>query len=49
MQRHNTLDDSMTRATDYAERAKSAIKDFPESQAKAAMLDLVDFCIERIY
>ena len=49
MQRHNTLNDSMTRATDYAERAKSALKKFPESPAKAAMLDLVDFCIERIY
>lgn len=46
---HGTLKDSMNRATDYAERAKTAIKDFPKSAAKAAMLDLVDFCIERIY
>lgn len=49
MERHGTLKDSMTRATNYAERAKSAIKGFSESPAKAAMLDLVDFCIERIY
>ncbi|MGI9505611.1 MAG: polyprenyl synthetase family protein [Geminicoccaceae bacterium] len=49
MQRHGTLKDCMTRATDYANRAKSALKDFPESPAKSAMLDLVDFCIDRIY
>jgi len=49
MDRHGTLKDSMTRATDYANSAKSALKDFPASEAKTAMLDLVDFCIERIY
>lgn len=49
MERHGTLNDSMTRATDYAERAKTAIQAFEETRAKAAMLDLVDFCIERIY
>ena len=49
MQRHGTLKDSMTRATDYANRAKSALANFPDSPAKSAMLDLVDFCIDRIY
>ncbi len=49
MERHGTLKDSMTRATDYADKAKSALTTFPDSPAKSAMLDLVDFCIERIY
>ncbi len=49
MERHGTLKDSMTRATNYADKAKSALKNFPDNPAKSAMLDLVDFCIERIY
>ncbi|MEZ5932074.1 MAG: polyprenyl synthetase family protein [Alphaproteobacteria bacterium] len=49
MQRHGTLDDSMTRASDYADRAKTSLQTFPETPAKAAMLDLVDFCIDRIF
>lgn len=49
MEQHGTLKDSMTRATDYADRAKSALAPFEPSPVKRAMLDLVDFCIERIY
>ncbi|MGI9419086.1 MAG: polyprenyl synthetase family protein [Geminicoccaceae bacterium] len=49
MERHGALADSMTRATDYAGRARDALGDFAEGPAKTAMLDLVDFCIERIY
>lgn len=49
MQRHGTLTDSMTRAEHYADRTRQALAPFPENPAKAAMLDLVDFCIERIY
>ena len=49
MERHGTLKDSMVRATDYADSARSALKGFDDSPAKSAMLDLVDFCIERIY
>ncbi|MGH1481502.1 MAG: polyprenyl synthetase family protein [Geminicoccales bacterium] len=49
MKRHGTLEDSMSRATDYAGRAKSALAPFDHSPVKQAMLDLVDFCIERIY
>ena len=49
MERHGTLAESMTRATGYADRTREALTPFPDNQAKAAMLDLVDFCIERIY
>ena len=49
MEHHDTLKDSMTRATNYADQAKSALTNFPDNDAKQAMLDLVDFCINRIY
>ncbi len=49
MERHGTLKDSMTRATGYADKAKTALNNFTACPAKSAMLDLVDFCIERIY
>ena len=37
------------RAVTYADRAKQALSGFADNPAKSAMLDLVDFCIERIY
>ncbi len=49
MERHGTLKDSMTRASNYADKAKTALTNFQDSPARSAMLDLVDFCIERIY
>jgi octaprenyl-diphosphate synthase len=49
MERHKALEDSMIRATDYAERARQSLASFADNDAKAAMLDLVDFCIDRIY
>ena len=49
MERHGTLEDSMTAARDYAGQAKADLAPFQNSRAKRAMLDLVDFCIERIY
>lgn len=49
MDKYGTLKDSMARAGDYAERARTALDGFDQAPAKQAMLDLVDFCIERIY
>jgi octaprenyl-diphosphate synthase len=49
MERHGALADSLARGAEYAEAARSALVPFPPSPAKAAMLDLVDFCIERAY
>ncbi|MGI9436454.1 MAG: polyprenyl synthetase family protein [Geminicoccaceae bacterium] len=49
MERHGALKDSMKRAEGYADSAKTHLESFPDSTAKRAMLDLVDFCIERIY
>lgn len=49
MRRHDALKDSMARATGFADKAKHGLAAFPDTAAKQAMLDLVDFCIERIY
>lgn len=49
MIRHNTLADSVERARHYAKIAKDALGVFPDSDVKSALLELVDFCVERAY
>jgi octaprenyl-diphosphate synthase len=49
MDRHDTLADSMARARHYARQARGALEVFPESQARRALLDVVDFCVERAF
>ena len=49
MERHCALADSLARGAEYAEAARRALAPFPPSPAKDALLDLVDFCIERAY
>ena len=49
MERHGALNETFTRAAGYGERARAAIEGFAPSAAKSAMLDLVDFCIERAH
>ena len=49
LEQHDALRDSMNRATEFADRAKNALAPFEPTPAKQSMLDLVDFCIERIY
>jgi octaprenyl-diphosphate synthase len=49
MERHGALADSLARAAHYADGARTALACFPDSPAKAALLDLVDFCVERAY
>ena len=49
MTRHGAIEDSMSRAKEFATNAKTALTPFDHSPVKQAMLDLVDFCIERIY
>ncbi len=45
--KHNALEDSIERARHYSAIAKDALGLFPESEIKQALLDVVDFCIER--
>jgi octaprenyl-diphosphate synthase len=49
MERHGALAESLGRAARYADAARAALEVFPAGPAKAAMLDLVDFCVERAY
>jgi octaprenyl-diphosphate synthase len=49
LQRHGALADSLTRAAHYGAAARRALESFPPSEPKQALLDLVDFCVERAY
>jgi octaprenyl-diphosphate synthase len=49
LERRGALADSLVRAASYGDLAIDALAVFPASPAKQAMLDLVDFCIERAY
>jgi octaprenyl-diphosphate synthase len=39
----------MARARTYAASAREALESFPGSPAKTALLDVVDFCVDRAY
>ena len=43
------LDDAMARARAYGHRAASALAPFPDRPEKRALLDVVDFCIDRAF
>ena len=47
LEKHDALNDSIDRARHYSAIAKDALGLFPESEIKQALLDVVDFCIER--
>jgi octaprenyl-diphosphate synthase len=49
LQRHDALADAMGRARVYADSARQALECFPDSPPKAALLDVVEFCVDRAY
>ncbi|WP_142847370.1 polyprenyl synthetase family protein [Telmatospirillum sp. J64-1] len=49
MTRHDSLNDSLARAREYGDEARNALSIFPDSAIRRAMIDIVDFCIERAY
>ncbi len=49
LQRHGALAEAMARARSYATSACQALDDFPDSPARAALLEVVDFCVDRAY
>ena len=49
MQRHHALADTVERARHYGAMARDALGIFPESEVKAALVDIIDFCIERAH
>jgi octaprenyl-diphosphate synthase len=46
---HSSLADTVKRARHYGAVARDALGIFPESATKAALLDIIDFCIDRAY
>ncbi len=49
LERHGALRDTVARAGHYGAIARDALGIFPDSPAKRALLEIVDFCIERAY
>ncbi len=49
MTEHNALADTVERARHYAAIAKDALGIFPSGEVKSAMLEVVDFCVDRAY
>lgn len=47
--KHNALEDTIQRARHYGDIAKDALGIFPESEAREALLNIVDFSIKRAY
>lgn len=49
MKRHGALQDTVERACHYGAIARDALQVFPPSPWKAALLDVVEFCVARAY
>lgn len=49
MAQHGTLDDTVERARHYGSVARDALGIFKKSDVKEALIELVDFCIDRPY
>jgi octaprenyl-diphosphate synthase len=47
MREHNTLSDTMERARHYGAIARDAMAIFPDSVAKSALLEAIEFCVDR--
>jgi octaprenyl-diphosphate synthase len=49
MHKHRSLEDTVERARHYGAMARDALELFPASAWKAALIEVVDFCIERVH
>ncbi|BAU92034.1 polyprenyl synthetase [Methylorubrum populi] len=49
LRRHRALDDTIERARHYGDQARAALAPFPNGPMKAALLQVVDFCIARAH
>jgi octaprenyl-diphosphate synthase len=49
LRRHGALDDTIERARHYGAMARDALGLFPPSEAKQALIEVVDFCIRRAH
>ena len=49
LQKHDALVDSIDRARHYGAMARDAMGIFPDGEEKAALAELIDFCMQRAY
>ena len=49
LDRHGTIAETTALAAEHGDRARAQLERFPLNPARRAMLDLVDFCIDRAY
>ena len=49
LRRHRALDDTVERARHYGAMARDALELFPASAWKSALIEVVDFCIDRAH
>jgi octaprenyl-diphosphate synthase len=49
VKRHRAIEATLERARTYGAMAQDALAIFPESTARRALLDVVDFCVSRAY
>jgi len=49
LEQNASLQDTVNRARHYGAIARDALGIFPESPAKAALIDIIDFCIDRAF
>ncbi len=49
IEKHHGIRQTITRAEDYAEKARRSLDGFGESPIKDALLEAVDFCVQRAY
>ena len=49
LEKHNALEDTVERARHYGAKARDALGIFPPSEEQQALVDVVDFCIERAH
>ncbi|MHA1559486.1 MAG: polyprenyl synthetase family protein, partial [Alphaproteobacteria bacterium] len=49
LKQHRALDDTIDRARHFGSVARDALAPFPQSEFKSALLEVVEFCIERAH
>ena len=49
LEKNASLQDTINRARHYGDIARDALGIFPDSVAKSALIDIIDFCIDRAY
>jgi len=49
MEKHNAIKETKDRARHYGTIARDALDIFPDSKHKAALLEVIDFCVARVF